>query len=203
MNREKEGALDIALLSLGEIIVSLIVIGVHLLLDLLLEAEFFDFSYRVITGAALGSVVTVANYAVLTLTVNRAIKKFLTLRGTREMAEEEVIKFTAENSMHIQNAIKMSFIIRTVSILVTLAIAFLLDWFAPLATVIPLLVFRPLITLSEILKRKLFGVQMMPVGFPPAITYGEEEVDDVAKELPLEDEITAPENNNEEKESDD
>ena len=154
MNREKEGALDITLLFVGEIIVSLLVIGLHLLLDLVLEAEFFDFSYRVITGAALGTVVTVANYAILTLTVNNAIKKFLTLRGTREMSDEEAAKFASENSMQIQNAIKTSFIIRTVSILATLVIAFLLDWFAPLATVIPLIAFRPIITVIEIFKRK-------------------------------------------------
>ena len=184
MNREKEGALDITLLFIGEIIVSLLVVGIHLILDLVFEKEFWDFSYRVITGAALGSVVTVANYAVLTMTVNRAIKNFLALRGSREMNEEEVIKFTSENSMKIQNAIKTSFIIRTVSILATLAVAFLLDWFAPLATVIPLLAFRPLITLIELVKRKIFKQQLMPAGFPTAITYGEDENGETFRELP-------------------
>ena len=201
MNREKEGALDITLLFVGEIIVSLFVVGIHLLFDLIFESEFWDFSYRIITGAILGSIVTVANYAVLTMTVNKAIKNFLTLRGTRQMEEEEIIKFTAENSMQIQNAIKMSFIIRTVSILATLVVAFLLDWFAPLATVIPLIAFRPLITLIEFIKKKAFKQQMMPEGFSPAITYGEDENGETFRELPAEDE-PAENSITEEKESD-
>ena len=202
MNREKEGALDIALLFVGEIIVSLIVIGLYYLFDILFEASIWDFSYRVITGAALGSVVTVINYAVLTLTVNKAIKNFLTLRGTREMDEEEIIKFTSENSMQIQNAIKLSFIIRTVSILATLVIAFLLDWFAPLATVIPLIAFRPIITVIEYVKRKIVKQSGMP-GFPPAITYEEDEIGEVVRELPAEDGLLSAEDNYKEKESDD
>ena len=202
MNREKEGALDIALLFVGEIIVSLIVIGLYYLFDILFEASIWDFSYRVITGAALGSVVTVINYAVLTLTVNKAIKNFLTLRGTREMDEEEIIKFTSENSMQIQNAIKLSFIIRTVSILATLVIAFLLDWFAPLATVIPLIAFRPIITVIEHVKRKIVKQSGMP-GFPPAITYEEDEIGEVVRELPAEDGLLSAEDNYKEKESDD
>ena len=201
MNREKEGALDIALLFIGEIIVSLLVVGIHLIFDLAFDSKLWDFSYRVITGAALGSVVTVANYAVLTLTVNRAIKNFLALRGTREMAEEEIIKFTAENSMQIQKAIKLSFIIRTASILATLAVAFLLDWFAPLATVIPLIAFRPIITVSELIKARFVKRPDMP-GFPPAITYGEDEIDNVVRELPR-DEETLPQDTKETKESDD
>jgi hypothetical protein len=191
MNREKEGILDVALLLIGEVIVSLLVIGLHLLFDLLFEAEFWDFSYRVITGAALGSVVTVANYAILTATVNKAISNFLRLRGTREMSEEEVIQFTNENSMQIQNAIKLSFIIRTVSILATLVVAFLLDWFAPLATVIPLIMFRPIITAAEFLKRKFINGALPSESVPSAITYGEDEIGEVARELPA-DEYTLP-----------
>lgn len=200
MNREKESALDIVMLTVGEIIVSLLVVGAYLICDLAFEAEFWDFSYRVVTGVILGSVVTVANYMLLTLSVNKAIKNFLTLRGTREMNEEEAAKFASENAMQIQNAIKTSFLVRTVSIVVTLVIAFILDWFAPLATVIPLLMFRPLLTVGEMIKRKFIKQPEMPLGFPSAITYGEDEVNEVAREIPMDD-GDVEKTNNEEKES--
>ena len=70
------------------------------------------------------------------------------------MSEEEAERFTQENSMVIQNKIKTSFIIRTVSMLVTLVVAFVLNWFNPLTTVIPMLMFRPLIYISETIKGK-------------------------------------------------
>ena len=57
--------------------------------------------------------------------------------------------------MAVQNAIKISFILRTASMLVALVIAFLLDRFDPIATAIPLLAFRPLITVIEIVKGKI------------------------------------------------
>jgi hypothetical protein len=39
--------------------------------------------------------------------------------------------------------------------LVALVIAFLLDWFNPIATAIPLLAFRPLLTAIEMIKGKI------------------------------------------------
>ena len=200
MNREKESALDITLLLAGEALVSLLVVGIYLLCDALFEIEFLTFSYRVVTGVILGSAVTVANYALLVISVNRSIKNFLTLRGTRQMDEEEAAKFAQENSMQIQNAIKTSFLIRTVSILVTLVIAFVLDWFDPLATVIPLLAYRPILTVAELLKFKLSrgaAAQAMPSD----IVFGEGEGEANFRELPSDTAEEADENN-EEKESD-
>lgn len=200
MNREKESALDITLLLAGEALVSLLVVGIYLLCDALFEIEFLTFSYRVVTGVILGSAVTVANYALLVISVNRSIKNFLTLRGTRQMDEEEAAKFAQENSMQIQNAIKTSFLIRTVSILVTLVIAFVLDWFDPLATVIPLLAYRPILTVAELLKFKLSrgaAAQAMPSD----IVFGEGEGEASFRELPSDTAEEADENN-EEKESD-
>ena len=71
------------------------------------------------------------------------------------MDDEEAEQFAAENSMPIQNAIKTSYIIRTVTMIATLVVAFLLDWFNPLATAIPLLAFRPLLTVIEMIKGKV------------------------------------------------
>ena len=133
-------------LALGELIISAIVCLVYFLLK--------AFSYKVITGVALGSVVTVANFAFLTMSVNRAVDRYLELRGSREMDEEEAARFTNEHAMAVQNAAKTSFIIRTATMLAALAVAFLLEWFEPLATVIPLLMFRPLLYVLELIKRK-------------------------------------------------
>ena len=133
-------------LAFGELIISAIVCLVYFLLK--------AFSYKVITGVALGSVVTVANFAFLTMSVNRAVDRYLELRGSREMDEEEAARFTNEHAMAVQNAAKTSFIIRTATMLAALAVAFLLEWFEPLATVIPLLMFRPLLYVLELIKRK-------------------------------------------------
>ena len=145
-------SLDITLLTLCELAVAVIVAMGYVIADIAFDVPF---SYRVITGAALGVIVTVANYVFLTLSVDRAIKNFLSLRGDREMSDEEAEKFASENSAPIQNAIKASFIIRTFTMLVALVVAFLLEIFSPIATAIPLLAYRPLLYLTELIKGKL------------------------------------------------
>ena len=145
-------SLDITLLTLSEIAVAALVVLGYVIADIAFDVPF---SYRVIAGAALGVIVTVANYVFLTLSVDRAIKNFLSLRGDREMSDEEAEKFASENSAPIQNAIKASFIIRTFTMLVALVVAFLLEIFSPIATAIPLLAYRPLLYLTELIKGKL------------------------------------------------
>ncbi len=143
-------------LIIGEIAVSLVTVGLFALLDLVFEADFWTVDLGVVLGTLLGSAVTVFNYLFLILSVNSAINKYLALRGTHEMTDEEAEKFASENSAPIQNAIKISFILRTTTMLVTLVIAFLLgDLFNPLATAIPLLAFRPIMYVSEIIKGKM------------------------------------------------
>ena len=152
MNNKKLSIKDILFMAIGEAAVALLVVLVFLLLDGL---GYYGFSYRIITGALLGVVVTLFNYSFLIISVDRAINKFLDKRGSKEMDEEEADKFAAENAMPVQNAIKTSFILRTASMLVALVIAFLLDWFNPIATAIPLLAFRPLLTAIEMIKGKI------------------------------------------------
>lgn len=151
MNNNKLPKRDILLLAIGEIAVALLVTAGYLVAD---AFDILNFSYRVITGALLGVAVTVLNYLFLTVSVNRAIDGYLALRGDKEMDEETAAKFASEHSMPIQNAIKTSFIIRTVSMLIALLLAFLTGQFDPIATAIPLLAFRPLLTLSEMLRTK-------------------------------------------------
>ncbi len=131
----------------GEAVVSLITAAVFFLVG--------HFDYTVVTGVALGLVVTVANYLVLAITVNRAIDRYMELRGDKEMTEEEAEIFASKHAMEVQNAASRSFLIRTVSMLATLVAAFLLtDWFSPIATAVPLLMFRPVLYAMELIKRK-------------------------------------------------
>lgn len=147
MENKSSSALQILALATGEIIVSALVCVIYLILG--------KFDYTVVTGSILGSIVTVANFAVLTFSVNRAIDRYLELRGSREMSEEEAEAFAKEHTMAVQNAATRSFILRTASMLATLVAAFLLtDLFAPLATAIPLLMFRPILYVLELIKSK-------------------------------------------------
>ena len=133
----------------GEIAVSLAVAAVYLLLG--------RFSYKVVTGASLGTIVTVLNFVILSVSVNRAIDKVLAEKGDREMNEEEAAAFAAEHQAVISRAAQGSYLIRQVLMLGVLVLAFLLDWFDVVATLIPLVMFRPLITVYGLLKKDKKG----------------------------------------------
>ena len=112
------------------------------------------FSYKVITGVALGSAVAIFNFALLSVSVNRAVDKFMALRGDGEMTEEEADDFAAKHSGEIQNAQKVSYLIRTLTMLGSLVLAFLSEQFDVIATVIPLLCFQPVLIFSQQIKLK-------------------------------------------------
>ena len=138
---------EILFLVVGELIVSLIVLGVYLLLQ--------RFSYAVISGCLLGSAVTVFNFVFLSISVNRAIDKALAGRKEGEMTEEEAEAFAAENQAAVQRAAQGSYLVRQILMLGVLVCAFLLDgWFDVIATVIPLIMFRPLLTVCGLMKSK-------------------------------------------------
>ena len=150
MKNNKSGT-EIISLAIGELAVSVLIVIGYLIADL---TAIYPFTYKVITGVLLGSLVTVGNFFFLSVSVNRAIDRYVAERGTREMTEEEAEKFTNEHSMGIQNAIKTSFIVRTVTMLLTLVLAFIAGVFEPLATVIPLIMYRPIITVTNLLCQK-------------------------------------------------
>ena len=144
---KSEASRQILLLTIGEVIVSTLVCLVYLLLGRL--------ELQVVLGTLLGSVVTVANFAVLTFSVNRAVDRYLELRGSREMSEEEAEAFAKEHTMAVQNAATKSLMLRTASMLAALVAAFLLtDLFSVPATAIPLLMFRPILYVLELIKSK-------------------------------------------------
>lgn len=137
---------EAALILLGEIIVSLVICGVCLIFDW--------FSYKIVTGVVLGSTVTTLNFLFLALSTSRAFDKAVAARGTREMDEEEIEKFTEEHQNNMNNAVKISFIVRTLTMLATLIVAFILDVFNVLATLIPLLALRPIIMIEALIREK-------------------------------------------------
>lgn len=142
---------DTAPMIIGEGLVMLAVILGAGVLDLL---GIYKFDPRVGSGAFLGTVISCLNYIFLTLSVDRAINDYVALRGDKEMDEEEAEKFAKENSAPIQSAIKTSFVLRTFSMGAALIVAFLTKWFNPLATAIPMLAFRPLLTVANAVMSK-------------------------------------------------
>lgn len=142
---------EVSILTAGELIVSLVLVGIYCLLD--------QFSYRVVTGTILGSTVTILNFVMLSVAVNRALDRVLVSRGEGEMTEEDAEKFATEHMSQVQQAVKASYIVRTILMLAALVAAFLLDCFDVIATLVPLLMFRPIITISEIFRKKKEGGQ--------------------------------------------
>ena len=147
MQKKNMPTSEILFLVVGELIVSLIVSGVYLLLN--------RFSFAVISGCLLGSAVTVFNFVFLSISVNRAIDKALAGRKEGEMTEEEAEAFAAENQAAVQRAAQGSYLVRQILMLGVLVCAFLLDgWFDVIATLVPLLMFRPLLTVCGLMKSK-------------------------------------------------
>lgn len=175
MDENKLPKREIIILTVGEIAVGAIISLVFLLIG--------KFSYTVPLGSLLGGAVTVFNFVFLSIAVNRAIDEAMKNYEARQAAkppvvineqpesnenpaydteetdeadpyDDEAAKFARENAAKITNAVKVSYIVRTASVIATLIIAFITNQFNVLATVIPLLCFRPILTLSELIKRK-------------------------------------------------
>ena len=153
MSKSMRDALKDALfILLGEIAVCAVVSVVFLILSVF---EIAKFDHTVILGGLLGSLVVVVNYFILAVTVNRAIDKYVALRGDGEMTEEEAEKFAAENSKSVSMAAGGTYILRMLLMIGVLVGAFLLQGvFNVIATVIPLIAYRPIIYVIELIRSK-------------------------------------------------
>ena len=146
MKNSKLPLYETASIVIGELFTSLVVCGVYLII------KKFDLSVGL--GVLLGSSVTVANFLFLMISTNRAIDKVMAERGEGEMSDEEAAEFAAKHQVKIQAAVKTSYILRTLSIAATLVLAFLLDGvFNVIATLVPLLMLRPILTVSQLIKK--------------------------------------------------
>ena len=147
MKKTKLPYYEIFTLIIGELIAALLLSAIYLVID--------KFDYKVIAGAALGSAITVLNFLFLSITTTMAINEFLSLRGEKEMTDEESAAFLQEHQMKIQSKITISFIVRTVTMLIALVLAFLVKHFDVIATVVPILLYRPITTIAALIKRKV------------------------------------------------
>lgn len=138
--------IDTVWLAVGELVVSALVAVGFL--------TFGKFNYSVATGAALGSLVTVVNFLILSIGINRAINKFVEERGNEEMDEEEAQKYARDHSAAVQNAMLKSYAFRTLLMVGSLVLAGLSGWFNIIATVIPLLMYRPILYVTEFIKTR-------------------------------------------------
>ena len=141
MENKKSTTQNILRLIIGELALSAAVVAVFTILG--------EFSYKVASGVLLGSTAAIANFIFLSVTVNRAVDKFMALRGDAEMSDEEADAFAAKNMGEIQNAQKLSFLLRTLTLLGSLVLAFISNQFNVIATVIPLLAFQPILIISQ------------------------------------------------------
>lgn len=132
-------------LLLCEAAVSAVTVGVYLIVNIFLPGAF---DYTVVLGALLGTGATVLNFFALCYTVNRAVDKYMSVRGTEEMDEEQAQKFAQENAMKVQNEVTKSYLLRTLILVAACALLFT-GWFAVIPVVIPMLLQRPFIVLIE------------------------------------------------------
>ena len=148
MKENKIPVFDLLFLVIGELIISLVICLVYILLD--------KFTLSVVLGGVLGCTVAVVNLLVLIFTLNRAMDNAIKERGTEKMDEEEEAKFVQDHKASIQAAAKISYVIRMISIAAALILALLIrDVFDVISTVIPLLMIRPLLTVSQLVKNKM------------------------------------------------
>lgn len=163
MNSGKIPMRETVFLAIGEIVVSVLTVAVYLILQ--------KFNYTVVTGVLLGSAVSVLNFIILSISVNRALDNILVGADLPSVSAEESIsdsatdedtsgtddaaaRFARENQLKLQNAIKLSYFIRTATMVLALIVAFVTKKFDLIATLVPLFMFRPILTVSEMLKRK-------------------------------------------------
>lgn len=164
------------ILAAGEVICSAVICAVFLLIK--------KYDYTVLLGTVIGSIAIVLNFLFMSLSVNRAIDQAFELRGnyvdepelTPSQAEsnentdnadadggedeqtaklDAAMRFANEQSVRVNRIAKVSYIVRTATLLALLVVALITKLFNPIATVIPMLMFRPIIMAEGLIRRKL------------------------------------------------
>ena len=120
----------------------------------------WEIHYSVFTGSALGIVIMVANFLFLAISTNIAIDRAMAEKEDREYSEEEAAEFAKKHKAKIALVSRISYVLRTVSMIGALVVAFLIkdgtgeNVFNVIATLVPLLVFYPIIFVSQILMQR-------------------------------------------------
>lgn len=137
---------EVLLVAIGELIVSLLTMAVFLLIG--------RFDLTVLAGALFGAVVTTLNFLFLAIAGSRAFDEALADRGEGEMTEEEAEAFAQKHKARIQVAVVRSQLIRTIVVLLALVGAFLIPVFHGVAALVPLIMFRPILTVAGLIGKR-------------------------------------------------
>lgn len=133
-------------LLLGEVAVAALTMAVYLLIG--------KFGWGVVCGSLLGTAVALANFLWMAASVDRLTKQILDARGKEDWSEEQQETFIQEHKSTATQKIRLSFLVRNIVMIALLIVALTSRWFDPVATLIPLLMFRPLIALAGWVQRK-------------------------------------------------
>lgn len=134
-------------LLIGELIVCALVIMVYALIDKTVR-------WQVILSALIGAGVIVLNFFLLARSTDNLFLAAMEARGKSEMSDEQIAAFTAEYQAKMTARMQVSFIIRMVSMAVTVALAFILPFLVGIAAAVPLLMQRPILYIGEIFRKK-------------------------------------------------
>ena len=140
----------------GEIITSAAVVAVFMIVNLIGKQPLLH--YSVVLGVLLGSLITVMNFILLSVLTTRAVNKALADRGEAEMTDDEAAVFAKEHQAKLQLAMTVSYVIRIATMVAALIVAFIFkDVFNPIATIVPILMLRPILTVTQLILRKKEG----------------------------------------------
>ena len=140
----------------GEIITSAVIIAAFMIVNLINKQPLLH--YSVVLGAVLGSVITVMNFILLSVLTTRAVNNALADRGEAQMTDDEAAVFAKEHQAKLQLAMTVSYAIRIATMVAALIIAFIFkEVFNPIATIVPIFMLRPILTVTQLILRKKEG----------------------------------------------
>ena len=147
MQKTKLPYYEMIALAIGEIIVSAIVGIIFLCIN--------KFTYAVLFGALLGAGLTLLNFYALSISTTNALNRAIDEIGGEAMEEEAAKEFAAKHQAKIQTIMTVSYIARMASLVGALVVAFIfMGIFNPIATVVPLLMFRPILTIAGLISKR-------------------------------------------------
>ena len=152
MKKNDLPTLELTVLGVGEIICAILTNIIYLVVSYFSDSVLY--SYKVITGSLLGAVVIFLNFLFLAISTTKVLREAREARGTREMTDEEIDEFVKEHQRRYDVMVKTSFIVRNISMIATLVVAFLLDCFDVIATLVPLVMYRPLLAVAGMIGNK-------------------------------------------------
>lgn len=155
-NKTKLPLFEVVSMIVGEIITSAAVIAVFMIVNLIGKQPLLH--YSVVLGVLLGSLITVMNFILLSVLTTRAVNKALADRGEAEMTDDEAAVFAKEHQAKLQLAMTVSYVIRIATMVAALIVAFIFkEVFNPIATIVPILMLRPILTVTQLILKKKEG----------------------------------------------